>query len=314
MPAVEVHGAVKEYGSFTAVSNVSLVIDEGEVFGLLGPNGAGKTTLLGMMAGVVTPTKGYVKLMGYDVTNEPIKAKSLTSYCPQDGVVYDDLNATENLRFFAGLYALSAGEARKRIKELLEFVELTDAGRKRVRAYSGGMKKRLNLAAALISNPQVMLLDEPTTGLDPQIRRMVWDKILSLKKQGKTIVLATHYMEEADELSDRVAIMDRGRVVALDSPLRLKQMLGPMSVVKVTVAEVMPRLEKALSKFSEEGRVTLTDSTFILYNKNPDPVLPQIVEETVRKRCRVLSIQVAKPTLEDVFLKLTGRRIAENES
>jgi ABC-2 type transport system ATP-binding protein len=314
LSAIEVCEVTKEYGSFKAVSEISLDIEKGETFGLLGPNGAGKTTLLGMIAGIITPTKGSIKLIGRDIAKEPIKVKSYISYSPQEGVVYDDLNAIENLRFFAGLYGLSAAETRKKVKELLDIVELSDFAKKRVKTYSGGMKKRLNLVAAIISDPEIILLDEPTTGLDPRIRRMMWDKILSLKKNGKTVVLATNYMEEADELSDRVAIMDKGQIVALDSPQKLKEILGPTTVVKVTVTEALPGLEKALSKFSEAGKISVAGSTFVLYAKDPDPLLPEVVEETIKKKGKVLSIQVAKPTLEDVFLKLTGRRITENES
>ena len=230
-------------------------------------------------------------------------------FCPQETVAYEELSALENVMFYAGLYDLPRSEAKKKARELLEFVGLWDVAKRPVREFSGGMKRRLNLAIALINDPRVLLLDEPTTGLDPRARRDVWRYIEGLRAEGRTIVLATHYMEEADRLSDRVAIMDLGRIVALDTPEALKKSVGELSVIEVQVEEVSEGLVKALSALSENGRVLTGENYVRLYARDPDAVLPRVVEAALKVGAKISAINITEPTLEDVFLKLTGRRL-----
>ena len=310
--AVKAQKVSKYYGQVAAISNISFNVMKGEIFGLLGPNGAGKTTLINIIAGIIPPSSGDVEILGYSLKENLLKVKSLIGFCPQESVAYDFLSALENLLFYAGLYGIPKREAKRRAMELLDLVGLRDNAKKKVGKYSGGMKKRLNLAIALINDPQVILLDEPTTGLDPQIRRMMWDKIRELKKERKTILMATHYMEEADTLSERVAIMDKGKIIALGRPEDLKGELGEYSSIELEVKEVVKGLDEKLSKFSERGKIIVTgENRLRLYVKDPDLVLPHVVETAVNLGAKVLAVHISEPTLEDLFIKLTGRRIEE---
>ena len=306
---IEVHELVKEYNGTLALRGISFNVREGEVFGLLGPNGAGKTTLMSILAGIVLPTSGRAEVLGHDVVAESRAVRELIGFCPQETVAYEELSAFENMLFYAGLYDIPRSEAKRRAKELLDFMGLWDVAKKPVKELSGGMKKRLNLAIALINDPRVLLLDEPTTGLDPRARREVWRYIEGLRAEKRTVLLATHYMEEADRLSDRVAIMDLGRIVALGTPEALKKKVGELSVIEIEIKEPGEELIKALSPLSENGRVLTGEDTVRLYARDPDAVLPRVVEAALGVGARISAIRITEPTLEDVFLKLTGRRL-----
>lgn len=310
--AVKVQGVSQYYGRIAALIDISFNVKKEEIFALLGPNGAGKTTLINIIAGIMPPSSGDVKILGYSLKENLLKIKGIIGFCPQESVAYDFLNAVENLLFYAGLHGIPKREAKRRAMELLDLVGLKDDAKKKVGKYSGGMKKRLNLAIALINDPQVILLDEPTTGLDPQIRRMMWDKIRELKGEGKTILIATHYMEEADILSDRVAIIDKGKIIALGKPENLKRELGEYSSIELEVKEIVKGLDEKLSEFSEREKVLVTgENRLRLYVKDPDSVLPHVVETAVNLGAKVLAVHISEPTLEDLFIKLTGRRIEE---
>mgnify|MGYP000100089779 CR=1 FL=1 len=307
--AIRVRELVKEYDGTMALKGVSFDVREGEVFGLLGPNGAGKTTLMNILAGVVCPTSGKAEVLGHDVVVESRAVRELIGFCPQETVAYEELSALENMLFYAGLYDIPRSEAKKRARELLEFMGLWEVAKKPVKEFSGGMKRRLNLAIALVNDPKVLLLDEPTTGLDPRARREVWRYIEGLRAEKRTVLLATHYMEEADHLSDRVAIMDLGRIVALDTPEALKKTVGELSVIEVEVEELREAVIRALSPLSENGKILTSENTVRLYARDPDAILPKVVEEALGVGARVMAVRITEPTLEDVFLKLTGRRL-----
>jgi ABC-2 type transport system ATP-binding protein len=212
---------VKRFEDVIAVDGVSLQVKEGELFGLLGPNGAGKTTIVNILCGLIKPTSGNAMVGGYDVQKENTKVKELIGVCPQETAIYPYLTGAENVELFGNLYTLDKNTLRMRQKMLFEKMELTQNAKRKVEKYSGGMKRRLSLIMALIHDPQIIFLDEPTIGMDPQSRRAVWDFMVELKKEGKTIFLTTHYMEEAEVLCDRVGIIDRGKLIALDSPKEL---------------------------------------------------------------------------------------------
>jgi len=307
--AIRVRELVKEYDGTMALKGVSFDVREGEVFGLLGPNGAGKTTLMNILAGVVRPTSGKAEVLGHDVVVESRAVRELIGFCPQETVAYEELSALENMLFYAGLYDIPRSEAKKRARELLEFMGLWEVAKKPVKEFSGGMKRRLNLAIALVNDPKVLLLDEPTTGLDPRARREVWRYIEGLRAEKRTVLLATHYMEEADHLSDRVAIMDLGRIVALDTPEALKKTVGELSVIEIEVEELGEAVIRALSPLSENGKILTGENTVRLYARDPDAVLPKVVETALSVGARVMAVRITEPTLEDVFLKLTGRRL-----
>jgi len=307
--AIRARELVKEYDGTLALSGVSFDVREGEVFGLLGPNGAGKTTLMNILAGVVLPTSGKAEVLGHDVVAESRAVRELIGFCPQETVAYEELSALENMMFYAGLYGLPRSEAKRRAKELLDFMGLWEVAKKPVKEFSGGMKRRLNLAIALINDPRVLLLDEPTTGLDPRARREVWRYVEELRAEKRTVLLATHYMDEADRLSDRVAIMDLGRIVALDTPEALKKTVGELSVIEVEVEEPGEELVRALSPLSENGKVLTGENTVRIYARDPDAILPKAVGTALSVKAKVMAIRITEPTLEDVFLKLTGRRL-----
>ncbi len=219
--AMTVENLVKKFEDVTAVDGISLQVKKGELFGLLGPNGAGKTTTINILCGLTKPTSGTAKVGGYNVQRETAKVKELIGVCLQETAIYPYLTGAENIELFGNLYAMSKEILRKRRDVLLERLGLTDDAKRRTAKYSGGMKRRLNLILALIHDPQIAFLDEPTVAMDPQSRHAVWDFIKELKKEGKTIILTTHYMEEAEELCDRVGIIDHGKLIALGQPQEL---------------------------------------------------------------------------------------------
>ena len=219
--AIVIDNLTKKFEDVTAVDGLSLEVEKGELFGLLGPNGAGKTTTINVLCGLLEPTSGSVSVRGYDVQKEPQKIKKLIGVCTQETAVYPYLTGRENVELFGNLHTMSKEKLRKNTDDLLEKLGLAEDAKRRVGKYSGGMKRRINLIMALVHDPEIAFLDEPTVAMDPQSRHAVWDFIRELKKQGKTVILTTHYMEEAEELCDRVGIIDHGKVIALGSPKEL---------------------------------------------------------------------------------------------
>jgi len=300
-------GVSKVYDNVIALRGVSLEIEENEVFTLLGPNGAGKSTLLKIAVGLIKPTEGSVRVLGIDVLREPQRVKEVVGYVPQESIVYDEMKGLENLRFYASLYGMPKEVAEDRIGKYVSLLGLSNYINRRVRTYSGGLKKKLSIAASLIHDPKVLILDEPTTGLDPSSRRDVWSILEELKRSGKTILMATHYMEEAEALADRVAIINEGSVIAVGSPKELKKKVGELTIVEVEVANPRPGIEEVLRPLSTGGRVLIKDSTIRVYLDEYEVLLPKVAEALLTAGVRPVTIRVTEPTLEDVFLKLTGR-------
>ncbi len=274
---------VKRYGTTVAVDGLSLEIVRGEIFGLLGPNGAGKSTTVHLAVGLIAPDAGQVAVAGAGSPEQPAVRKRL-GVAPQTLSLYELLTADENLQFFGKLYGLDGAKLRERCNWALEFVGLKDRRRDRVRTYSGGMKRRLNLAAAVLHDPDVILLDEPTVGVDPQSRNLIFDNIETLKQQGRTIVYTTHYMEEAARLCDRVAIIDQGKLLAMDTVPKLIASHGGPSILIVETRDGEKRIE----------------------THDPVTALNQVAAETT-----VTSFHVERATLEQVFLNLTGRKLRD---
>ena len=300
-------GVSKVYDNVIALRGVSLEIEENEVFTLLGPNGAGKSTLLKIAVGLIKPTEGSVRVLGIDVLREPQRVKEVVGYVPQESIVYDEMKGLENLRFYASLYGMPKEVAEDRIGKYVSLLGLSNYINRRVRTYSGGLKKKLSIAASLIHDPKVLILDEPTTGLDPSSRRDVWSILEDLRRSGKTILMATHYMEEAEALADRVAIINEGSVIAVGSPKELKKKVGELTVVEVEVANPRPGIEEVLRPLSTGGKVLVKDSTIRVYLDEYEVLLPKVAEALLTAGVRPVTIRVTEPTLEDVFLKLTGR-------
>ncbi|MGV9826035.1 MULTISPECIES: ATP-binding cassette domain-containing protein [unclassified Gordonia (in: high G+C Gram-positive bacteria)] len=312
--AIEAVDLVKRFGDFTAVDGVGFRVPTGSVLGLLGPNGAGKTTTVRMMTTLSLPTSGSARIAGYDVVTEPEMVRRNMGLTGQAATVDEILTGRENLRMIGGLYGIGRRELAKRSDELLERFSLTDAGDKEVKAYSGGMRRRLDLAVSLIAAPPVLFLDEPTTGLDPRSRTELWEVLRGLVAAGTTLLLTTQYLEEADQLADNIVVIDRGRIIAEGTPLQLKEQAGAASVVvTVSDAELLAEAEALLAKsgnevFVDRGARKLTTAAAGLSD------LTRVAGWFDESGIALDDIGLARPSLDDVFLSLTGHRAEQSEN
>jgi len=306
MDALEIINLNKSYNHIKILKDVSLSIKEGEIFGLLGPNGAGKTTLIEIIMGFRSRDSGTIKIYGHDIQGKKFH-KRLIGYVPQDHLLYDNLTAMDNIKYFASLYNLDKIQFRERLNKLSEFLGLDkQILNKDVSKLSGGQKRRVALAVSLIHDPKLLIMDEPTTGLDPNIRREFWRLILLLNEEGKTIILTTHYMEEADELCDRVAIIDRGVILSIGSPEELKKRYGGSeSIILKIKSREMDKALKILEKYSTQ-KISDDEIKLIGLNESEIPTLRNLLEN---RMVWVDKFEVRKPTLDDVFINLTGKRL-----
>jgi len=314
MASILVENLVKVFNGLRAVDGISFEVKEGELFGLLGPNGAGKTTTLNMLATLIKPTSGKAFVCGFDVLKERDKVRKSIGMVFQEPALDSYLTGRENLEFHGMMYGLSRKKAKERTKEALKIVELEEFSDKLVQTYSGGMKRRLEIARALIHQPKVLFLDEPTLGLDAQTRRRIWEYIKKLNKErGVTIILTTHYMEEADFLSDRVAIIDFGKIVALDIPENLKNVLGG-DVISIEV-ENPENAKNIFEKLPWVKKLTQENGNFYLQVEKGEEKIPLLMKIDEKEAgFKIKSINLRKPTLEDVFLYFTGKTIREREA
>jgi ABC-2 type transport system ATP-binding protein len=314
LPAIEVQGLVRTFDEIRAVDDVSFSVRRGEMFGFLGPNGAGKTTTISMMCTLLNPTAGRVMVWGHDAQRRPDDVRGSIGIVFQDPSVDEELTGYENMWFHARLYKVDKGVIETRISDLLEMVELTDRKDDQVKTYSGGMKRRLEIARGLLHHPKVLFLDEPTLGLDPQTRRHIWEYIRKLNRdEGVTIFLTTHYMDEADELCDRIAIIDHGSIVAMDTPDGLKASLGG-DVVLLRVPECKEGCMEALSKVPGVKSVNPQEQGLILGVEEGASTIPRIIDVARAHGLEVESVMLKVPTLEDVFIERTGRTLREERA
>ncbi len=313
MSAIETKGLTKEYDGLVAVDHISLEIKEGELFGLLGPNGAGKTTLVHMLSTILPPTEGMARVWNSDVSEDPDKVRSSIGIVFQDPSSDQQLTGLENLDFHGRMYGIPKEERKERSIQLLKMVDLEERSGNLVKEYSGGMRRRLELARAFLHHPKVLFLDEPTLGLDPQTRRSIWDYIQKLNdEEGITMILTTHYMEEADYLCDRVGIIDRGELIAMDTPSALKNELkGDIVTLSFDKPE---KLVEVLSNVELVNEVKLVDGTLQLRVNNGESSIPKLLSIVQENDAEVKTVGLRKPTLEDVFIHYTGRRIREEKS
>ncbi len=306
---IEVSSLIKNFGKFTAVDNISFRVASGEIFGLLGPNGAGKTTTIKMLTTLLEPTKGNAKIAGHDIIKEKNSVRQSIGIVFQDPSLDDKLTGKENLIFHGMLYNLKKELMEERIKNVLKLVELEEKADVLVENYSGGMKRRLEIARGLMHMPKVLFLDEPTVGLDPQTRRKIWDYIIELnKKHNTTIVLTTHYIEEADFLCSRVAFVDHGKIIALDTPEKLKNAMGG-DMISLKIEGVV---EKSIfNSIKWIKHTSFVNDVFELTVENGEKRIPELLKILENKGISVMSVNLRKPSLEDVFIKATGRGIRE---
>jgi len=310
MSVITVDNLHKHYGDVHAVDGISFEIHEGEIFGLLGPNGAGKTTTINVLCTYTEPTAGEVIVAGHSVTAEPETVKRAIGVVPQDIALYPDLNAMENLRFFGRMYDVPKARLEQRIADLLQLVGLTEHAGKRVEHYSGGMKRRLNLAVGLLSEPRFLMLDEPTVGVDPQSRNAIFENIQALNRQGLTILYTTHYMEEAELLCHRVAIMDEGRIIALDTPQRLINTLGT-GLIYVGVKDVDEEMLAHLRALPQVKDVTRRDNSLAFETLDAQRALLDIIGLFNETDTPMTSLEILEPNLESVFIQLTGKQLRD---
>ena len=320
MPAIQVDDLVKTYPDGTqAVKRISFKVDEGEFFGFLGPNGAGKSTTIKILTTLLKKTSGLGNVSGLDIDHDAQKIRKLIGVQMQDTVIDEDLTGRENLMLQGHLQQMKGEELKERVNELLKIVDLGDAADKRSAYYSGGMKKRLDLATTLVHRPKILFLDEPTTGLDPQSRAQVWSYLKGLNQTGMTIFITTQYLEEVDRLCRRLAILDHGEIVAQGSPLELKSEIGADRITlsfengNPGTGSLKDRAKQILGGLSGITEIVTSDEGIVVYAKNGGFLVPDIVRAFDSAEVKLSSIGVSSPTLDDVFLKHTGRRIRPEE-
>jgi len=330
-PILVVQNLRKRYGDKEAVGGVSFSVARGEIFGLLGPNGAGKTTTISMVTGLLPPTEGRIEIGGVDLKKDANEAKRKVGLVPQELALYPTLSARDNLTFFGRIYGLRGKELRERVQQMLEMVQLADRADDAVEEFSGGMKRRVNIAAGLLHRPEILFLDEPTVGVDPQSRNAIFESVEALNRAGMAIVYTTHYMEEAERLCHRVAIIDEGEIIALDTPTGLIRSLGggviqlglddgtgrgPLSGLEPE-AEAVPaggkiaEVVERVSRLPAVKTATLVDSILKVEAHRAQEALMGLLEVTNQLDVRVTSLQILEPNLEGVFLHLTGKKLRE---
>lgn len=310
-PIIKVEGLIKRYGNRIAVNGVSFCVQEGEIFGLLGPNGAGKTTTISILATLLPLDAGQVTIGGYDLGRKANQIKPLIGFVPQELALYPTLSAWDNLAFFGRIYGLRGAALKDRIAAVLDLVGLRDRAGEAVRTFSGGMKRRLNIAAGLIHQPRVLFLDEPTVGVDPQSRNFIFEHIERLKAGGMTIIYTTHYMEEAERLCDRVAIMDEGRILALDTPKALIGLLGGGVIRIGLTADAIEALSPSICALSHVQAISVQDGRLKIETSEARAALLELIELCNARDVPILSLEVLEPNLESVFLHLTGKRLRD---
>ena len=308
---IEVEGLRKSYGDLTAVDGVSLTAGPGEIFGLLGPNGAGKSTTIGCISGLLTPTAGRVRVMGHDVVREGTAARQVLGVVPQEIALYDDLSAFENLRYWGGAQGLRNPKLRERIQIVLESTGLQDRAREPVKQFSGGMKRRLNFACGIVHSPKVLLLDEPTVGVDPQSRVRLLDLVRAEAHAGTCVLYTTHYMEEAESLCNRLAIMDHGNVIAAGTLAELRSMLAEHDLLRFSGAFQPAAVREALRGVDGIEVIQADPELLILSLANAVKKLPEILAVLDAHQAEVRGTTLTQPNLESLFIKLTGKELRE---
>jgi ABC-2 type transport system ATP-binding protein len=320
---LEATGLVKKFGDNVAVNDVNFTMQEGEVFGLLGPNGAGKSTTISMLTCLYKPDEGNMRIFGNDVIKEAPKVKASIGVVPQDIALYPTLSARDNLSFFGEMYGLKGRDLKERVETVISYVAMSERAKDAIKTYSGGMKRRINLAAGLIHGPKLLFLDEPTVGVDPQSRNHIFESVERLnQEQGMAILYTTHYMEEAERLCDRVAIIDRGQIIAMDTPKNLIGMLGG-GMIHIGLEREDEALRKEVANLSEvrsasfaapmESEVGMSTKVFLKVEAqtHANAALVQLIQLFNQKDTEMLSLETLEPNLESVFLHLTGKSLRQ---
>lgn len=309
--AIRVQELHKRFGDVHAVQGVSFDVCAGEIFSLLGPNGAGKTTIISMLTCLLEPTQGDALVMGHSILREPMKVKGTIGVVPQEIALYEDLSARRNLDFWGKMYGLRGSLLRQRVDEVLAIIGLTDRQKGRVETFSGGMKRRLNVGIALLNRPDVLVLDEPTVGIDPQSRRSILDSVKAFNEDGMTVLYTTHYMEEAQELSDHIAIMDQGEIIAYGTHDQLIEIVGELDRIDLAINAESARMRERWQAIEGVHEISAEDEEITLLVDDSNVVLPRLFESANEQDVRITSVDIQEPNLEAVFLHLTGRALRD---
>ncbi|MEH7115087.1 ABC transporter ATP-binding protein [Neobacillus niacini] len=302
----------KSFGKFDAVKGVSFSIEKGESFSLLGPNGAGKSTIINMITGLFPPSSGEIQINGIDVIKNAKQAQKIIGVVPQEIALYETLSAKENLKFWGRMYDLSGKELEKSVDGVLEIIGLTDRAKDKVSTFSGGMKRRVNIGAAILHQPEVLIMDEPTVGIDPQSRNHILETVKRLNNEGMTIIYTSHYMEEVEYLCERIGIIDHGELIACGTLKELRETIGDRSRIVLTLdrGTSVDILNVGKGKFPEKD-IQLQDNKLMLFHKEPQLILSDLIQLVTNSGTRVTSVEIIEPNLESVFLHLTGRSLRD---
>ncbi len=302
---------VKRFGDFVAVDGVSLTIDPGETFGLLGPNGAGKTTTISMIAGLLQADAGSVRVAGEEIVTDSVRGRSAIGLVPQDLAIYPDLSAAENLKFFGRLYGMAGDELDSRVSEVLELIGLSERKGDLTKEFSGGMKRRLNIGIGLLHRPRLLILDEPTVGVDPQSRNAILESVEILSREGMAVLFTTHYMEEAERLCDRVAIIDEGRIQAEGTRRELVSLVGGKDRISIAGTGNLNAAAETVRAMSGVSEASASDGRIEVLSENASSILPELLERVTNSGGAITGVEVIEPNLEAVFLHLTGKALRD---
>lgn len=311
MNVLDIRGLTKKFGEFVAVDNMSLTVREGEIFGFLGANGAGKSTTINMVSSLLRPSSGEIRILDRDITKQSRFAKLNLGIVPQDLAIYEDMTAYENVSFFAGLYGLRGTQLKERTEEALEFVGLSDKAKSLPKNFSGGMKRRLNIACAIAHKPKLIIMDEPTVGIDPQSRNYILTSVRNLNESGCTIIYTSHYMEEVEEICSRIAIVDHGKIIAEGTKEQLKSTITDVKDIRIEVKSAQPAAAGALKAIPGVRTVLQEENVIRFHSDAAVDNLNRILKQLMDDGMEIRSVEEQEPNLETVFLTLTGRNLRD---
>lgn len=311
MSLIEIRNLEKKFGTFTAVNKVSFDVQSGEVFGLLGPNGAGKSTLISMITTLVKQDGGDIIIDNNNIRQKTKEARKAIGLVPQEIALYPTLSARDNLVFWGRMYGLSGNLLKERVNIVLDIAGLKDRQKDRIETFSGGMKRRINIAAALLHNPKILIMDEPTVGIDPQSRNHILESVFNLNQLGMTIIYTSHYMEEVEYLCSRIAIMDHGKIIASGTKEELRRVVGELDNINIDLVNPPNDLEGAIQTINGVSKVVLDGNKLNIYTKQSGPVLAAVVSMLERANCKIHNLGIRESNLESVFLHLTGRALRD---
>jgi ABC-2 type transport system ATP-binding protein len=304
----------KSFGKLDAVKGVSFSVEKGESFSLLGPNGAGKSTIINMMTGLYPPTSGSIRLTGVDVIKNPKQAQKSIGVVPQEIALYETLSARENLKFWGRMYDLSGKALETAVDEVLEIIGLTDRAKDKITTFSGGMKRRVNIGAAILHKPEILIMDEPTVGIDPQSRNHILNTVKSLNQNGMTIIYTSHYMEEVEYLCERIGIIDHGELIACGTLRELRETIGDRSRINISIEKESPVhivTNSLIENFVSKEDVLINDHLLTVFHKEPQLILSELIQLVSKTGTKITSVEIVEPNLESVFLHLTGRSLRD---